>query len=77
VTKPAGQVVLEATEEQKLRLQLAQGDRDLNLSRRCAMESEIGLYQTQKRLHELALWRESGPLKEARNRKRASSRWNI
>jgi hypothetical protein len=56
VTKSVDQpVILETTEEQKLRLQLAQRDCELNLSRRCGMESEIGLFQTQKRLHEFAL----------------------
>jgi hypothetical protein len=55
VTNPADQsVLLEPNEEQKLRLQLAQRNCELNISRRCGMEYEIGLYQTQKQIHKLA-----------------------
>ena len=56
MTKPVDQPVpFEITEEQKLRLQLAQRDCELNLSRRYEMKSEIGLFQSQKQLHEFAL----------------------
>ena len=53
-------VLLAPNEEQKLRLQLAQRDRGLNLSRRCGMESEIGSYKAKRQFHELARRSESG-----------------
>ena len=48
-------VFLEPTEVQKLRLALAQRDCDVNIARRCHIESEMRLYQLVIRVAEAGL----------------------